>query len=115
MSRFTLNDEARAYLAENARRNPVPAPQLTLAEARAAAVDLAWRQSAPVPVAAVRDTFAVGPAGYVPLRIHDPGPAPRRARREPRAPRARMPRIRLRPLRNRPCAPRSSCCPAEAG
>ncbi|MCX0277304.1 alpha/beta hydrolase [Nocardia zapadnayensis] len=76
MSRFTLSDEARAYLAENARRNPVPAPQLTLAEARAAAVDLAWRQSAPVPVAAVRDTFAVGPAGYVPLRIHDPGPAP---------------------------------------
>lgn len=76
MSRFTLGDEARAYLAENARRHPVPAPQLTLAEARAAAVDLGWRQSAPVPVAAVRDTFTVGPAGYVPLRIHDPGAAP---------------------------------------
>lgn len=76
MSRFTLGEEARAYLAENARRHPVPAPQLTLAEARAAAVDLAWRQSAPVPVAAVRDTFAVGPAGYVPLRVHDPGPTP---------------------------------------
>ena len=72
MTHCSLSDEARAYLAENARRNPLPAEQLTLAAARAAAVDLGWRQSAPVPVAEVRDTFAVGPHGYVPVRIHVP-------------------------------------------